>query len=726
MDSSSDVTIQKSPSAVTRPRGIDYSKWDHVISSSDEDEGEPTGKRDGGGSGGAVENAKKSVGVIKVRDGCSAGGSSSILGKYGEIWKSREEAVKRWKFLAQAAVGAGKAKVPMRQGGKGRVEGTELHGKLQLLSRANMLHYLDVKGGWGARDVWGGEEELRERPEVQFCCKCELAPLLCVEAMMTDWLSEPRVGVLMDLGKIRSRLPAILAATGTDAAAGVPATRIESWDLAYPAVLMELGARRQAENDCVASMLVQVLGVKESADLQEGFGFFVQHLLSGGLEKVHAEEKRRGGAVGAVGGRGAADNFEGEMEEKDEKWRENLKGREWESGMGATDFALALATVISRPPYCKVAPMFLQEGNNPSKIGVEDAAIEEARKRAGRLGLTGRVSEGGRGTGGGGEEAVLATADAWPAAAPYPASSRDCLLDNNVTSLTRGAASHTAASDVTGVPVTSSGLVPVNTNAAIAVLTYRVACILRWVRVYGSDFISAKDCFKDSPQGKVRPMRHPLRDLPSLLLRFGNIPGPLAGQTFPMEWEEWPQGDEAAVKFPDDSRAECVGLGILEESGMEDETRRRSSGQSLKAGGKRRDRRNRGNVGGRGGIKDPRTPNPSPPSITNHCRPIVRCMDDVDYILDFAAGLAVPPACTECNRCAKHYTSLISFVAFVANFAYRPASFLLNCFLSVFQSHSKDSRAPAASADTCGTGADFSAHQYCYALARDNAGPRRV
>ncbi|CAI5965618.1 unnamed protein product [Closterium sp. NIES-64] len=588
MDSSSDVTIQKSPSAVTRPRGIDYSKWDHVISSSDEDEGEPTGKRDGGGSGGAVENAKKSVGVIKVRDGCSAGGSSSILGKYGEIWKSREEAVKRWKFLAQAAVGAGKAKVPMRQGGKGRVEGTELHGKLQLLSRANMLHYLDVKGGWGA-------------------------------------------------------------------------------------LLMELGARRQAENDCVASMLVQVLGVKESADLQEGFGFFVQHLLSGGLEKVHAEEKRRGGAVGAVGGRGAADNFEGEMEEKDEKWRENLKGREWE-----------------RPPYCKVAPMFLQEGNNPSKIGVEDAAIEEARKRAGRLGLTGRVSEGGRGTGGGGEEAVLATADAWPAAAPYPASSRDCLLDNNVTSLTRGAASHTAASDVTGVPVTSSGLVPVNTNAAIAVLTYRVACILRWVRVYGSDFISAKDCFKDSPQGKVRPMRHPLRDLPSLLLRFGNIPGPLAGQTFPMEWEEWPQGDEAAVKFPDDSRAECVGLGILEESGMEDETRRRSSGQSLKAGGKRRDRRNRGNVGGRGGIKDPRTPNPSPPSITNHCRPIVRCMDDVDYILDFAAGLAVPPACTECNRCAKHYTSLISFVAFVANFAYRPASFLLNCFLSVFQSHSKE------------------------------------
>ncbi|CAI5519236.1 unnamed protein product [Closterium sp. Naga37s-1] len=62
------------------------------------------------------------------------------------------------------------------------------------------------------------------------------------------------------------------------------------------AIVDELGASRNREFDNFASMLVQVLGVKESADLQKGCGFFVQHLLSGVLEKAHAEG--RGGAGG--------------------------------------------------------------------------------------------------------------------------------------------------------------------------------------------------------------------------------------------------------------------------------------------------------------------------------------------------------------------------------------------------------------------------------------------
>ncbi|CAI5500592.1 unnamed protein product [Closterium sp. Naga37s-1] len=153
--------------------------------------------------------------------------------------------------------------------------------------------------------------------------------------LVIEWMAEPRVGVLMDMGRIISRLPAILTDTDAATAAGVPpatgagsaaasgtwATRwaayrcavsfaaflvlvarcprvvnlrtvsLSAHSVAYPAI-MQVGAARLIKNDYFASMLVQVLGVKESADLQEGFGFFVQHLLSGGLEKTHA----RGGA----------------------------------------------------------------------------------------------------------------------------------------------------------------------------------------------------------------------------------------------------------------------------------------------------------------------------------------------------------------------------------------------------------------------------------------------
>ncbi|CAI5496114.1 unnamed protein product [Closterium sp. Naga37s-1] len=226
--------------------------------------------------------------------------------------------------------------------------------------------------------------------------------------------------------------------------------------------MAQFGAGRQVENDCIASVLVQVLGVKESADLQEGFGFFVQHLLSGGLEKAHAEEKGRGEARGkgpekthgeeGWTGKEAAEKAQGEegradgevmdrgggMEKEEEQggalasgaangaageggrggknaqWRENLNGRVWEryvdgmawilehgggegkefrcshcidegsknggdvqvngvpkgmyvSGVGATDFALACATELSKPESCAEACMYILDGNNANK-----------------------------------------------------------------------------------------------------------------------------------------------------------------------------------------------------------------------------------------------------------------------------------------------------------------------------------------------------------------------
>ncbi|CAI5965604.1 unnamed protein product [Closterium sp. NIES-64] len=126
-----------------------------------------------------------------------------------------------------------------------------------------------------------------------------MAPRLCAEAMVLEWMAEPRVGVLMDLGRIRSRLPAVLCATAAapaaassspaPASAAAPPAPAAAAAAAWPAIVAELGASRQREGDNFASMLVQVLGVKESANLQKGFGFLVQQLLSGGLEKAHAE-----------------------------------------------------------------------------------------------------------------------------------------------------------------------------------------------------------------------------------------------------------------------------------------------------------------------------------------------------------------------------------------------------------------------------------------------------
>ncbi|CAI5509863.1 unnamed protein product [Closterium sp. Naga37s-1] len=249
-------------------------------------------------------------------------------------------------------------------------------------------------------------------------------------------------------------------AAGAAAAAGLPSA-------AYPAIVTALGARRQRETDPFASMLVQILGVKESHDLEEGFGAVMQNLLSGGLEKAHAEKKGRGGT--GVGGQMEHDgNQEGSWMDgggkdgrdgKGGQWREHLKGGEWEryvdgmawilehgggegrefrcshcseggssssssssssiggggssssvgattfpkgmcvSGVGATDFALSVAAVLSTPEYCKESDLYFLDGNTASKTRVEDAAIETARERLsmmarGEGGAAGRAQHG--------------------------------------------------------------------------------------------------------------------------------------------------------------------------------------------------------------------------------------------------------------------------------------------------------------------------------------------
>ncbi|CAI5965614.1 unnamed protein product [Closterium sp. NIES-64] len=508
-------------------------------------------------------------------------------------------------------------------------------------------------------------------PHMHFQLKCDVAPLLCAETMILEWMAEPRVGVLMDLGRIRSCLPDILR------------------------------ARRQREKDVLASMLVQILGVKESRDLEEGFGVAMQNLLSGGLEKAHAE--RWGGAgkgvAGASKGKRQMENDgnpEGSWETMDGgggggrdgkggKWREHLKGHVWEryvdgmawilehgggegrefrcshcsggdsssgasssssssssnlegteipkgmyvSGIGATDFAICVASVLSSPQYRWETNLYLQDGNTASKTWVEDAAIETARERLRRRA---------QGEGGAAGRGVGTTASASPSA----------------------------------VAAAFANPTPVNTNPVVAVFTYRAACVLQWARTYGSEVIPASQCCKDSPQGKVRPMRHPLRDLPSLLVRLGAIPKPVDQGSFAWDWEEWPQGDEAAAKLPDDLSARFFRLGIVEEA----------SGPAGEHGaGGEKVKRRRQDWGHERLLQQLLT---KLRPLVQRKYPIVRCTADADFLLEFAGNLVKPPACAQCKPCLAVYSRSIPFLTLIANYAYRPASIIFNRFVSLF------------------------------------------
>ncbi|CAI5528878.1 unnamed protein product [Closterium sp. Naga37s-1] len=818
---------------------VDYSKWDHIGSSSDEEEGE-----------GEAEDAKRNGDL--PGSGASCGGGLSDFKE--EIWRGRHEVMRRWNSHMQA--------VAQTAGGIGRTGGQGAPGKPQLLCRADMVHYLDVGGWWDAAEceccfdqvvrlvaeraltmhsldhfrsllhtqqprctplahldvvnrgvleysfqvpAFGKQEEEDEDPLAQFMCKCTLAPFVCAEVMMLEWMAEPRVGVLMNLGKIRSRLPAILAtrlppATSLPAAsyaAAAAAVDFGPWSCCwrcsscwamyrravsfagflvlvarwpridtlwkahddayngvYPALVAQLGAGRQENPDCAASTLVQVLGVKESADLKEGFGFFVQHVLSGGLEKAHAEGKGGDGGEAARevqgegkgrwegvgectvehrGSFGGMDQMAGggkrgerrfvrglvgvshgdddgrhageeaaKTEEvkgvasrcgrigKDLKCREHLKGREWEryvdgvawilkhgggegrefrcshcneegssssrsnssssssnsinsscsrkegidipkgmyvSGVGATDFALAFASVFSRPEHCKLGAMFFTGYKSTTTSIVEDAAIEEARGGLTKLGLAAGM-EGGGATGGGLESAASAA----------PATRRPG---------TKAAAASAGARLTLG---SSSGSTSSSGSLNSCTKGSRESCLV--------------------PRGKFLPMRHPLRDLPNLLLRFGAVPPPLDGSSRVAEWEEWPEGNEAAVKFPDDASARCFGQG-------------RSNG-SL-------GRKNRGHASKRHG-KSLKAPTKEAPPFPSECYPIVRCKADVDFIVEFAGMISEAPACAQCSACINRFVSLGPVVALIANFAYRPAASLLDCFLSVFPPHTEEFR----------------------------------
>ncbi|CAI5497315.1 unnamed protein product, partial [Closterium sp. Naga37s-1] len=422
-------------------------------------------------------------------------------------------------------------------------------------------------------------------------------------------------------------------------------------------------------------MMAQILGVKETLDLEEGFGALVQNLLSGGLEKAHAEKKGRGGT--GVGGQMEHDgNQEGSWMDgggqdgrdgKGGQWREHLKGHEWEryvdgmawilehgagkgreircshcseggsssssssssssiggsgssrsvgattfpkgmcvSGVGATEFALSVAAVLSTPEYCKESGFYFQDGNTASKARVEDAAIETARERLSRMA---------RGEGG------------------------------------------------------AAG--------------------------------------RGQPPGEGSE-GDPLRDLQSLLVRLGAIPKPLDQGEFPLEWEEWSRDEEAAAKLPDDASARFFHLRIVKEARGKAGERGagEKGGQRSNAGGKIGTARGKGGDKGRG-KQEGRSRGRGEEArvrgvgcdlderllqqlltrllpLVQRKFPIVRCTADAEFLLEFAGHMVKPPACAECKQCLAVYSRNIPFLALIANYAYRPATILFNRFVSIF------------------------------------------
>ncbi|CAI5951725.1 unnamed protein product [Closterium sp. NIES-65] len=409
-------------------------------------------------------------------------------------------------------------------------------------------------------------------PQQLFGVKCAVAPIRCAEAMILEWMAEPRVGVLMDLGRIRSL---------------------------YPAIMAQLGAGRQVENDCVASMLVQVLGVKESADLQEGFGALMQNLLSGGLEKAHAAEK---GSEGA-GGMGA---------EKTHEEEGGIRGETAEKAQGEEGWADG--EVMDR-------------GGGMEKE--EEQGVDDAEH-------------------GGGEGSEF-----------------------RCSHCSEGGSSNSGDVQVNGIP---KGMYVSGVSATDIALAF------------AEELSKAERCVD--------------------ACMLGAIPKPLTAESLPIEWEEWPHGDEAASKLPDDPDARFYLLGFVEESatGVESEQKRVTE-EASKAG--RRHKRGKvrgakapcqasdgsGSVANRGHGEEQRASSHAcgmavarPPFRRK--LPIVCCVADADFFVEGVGRLMSPPACAQCIHCYRSFYIRIPSIALIAKFAYCPLYVLFNRFLSVFPPHS--------------------------------------
>ncbi|CAI5981043.1 unnamed protein product [Closterium sp. NIES-64] len=275
-------------------------------------------------------------------------------------------------------------------------------------------------------------------------------------------------------------------------------SHVQSSSVIFPHLAFHFGAGRQAQDDCVALLLLHVLGVKGKEQLETGFAAHLLPLLPGGRDahgglageryrcccsqccKGEGTEGRATAAVGVPPGSSGM----------------------VVSGVDPTEFALNCATLFCEPMFANNAAIVFSDcAAHRHKESVEDAAVEGAVNRlaAGERGTVGN------GVQGRGKRAVEPEA---------PTVSPAATAAGSTGPRTKGSSSASGAG-------AGARLVPVNSNTVVALFTYRVTCLLRWVRFYGPRVNSSEHCRCYDPQGFATALPHSLHDLPSLLQRFG-------------------------------------------------------------------------------------------------------------------------------------------------------------------------------------------------------------
>ncbi|CAI5465775.1 unnamed protein product [Closterium sp. Yama58-4] len=628
----------------------------------------------------------------------------------------------------------------------------------------------------------------------QYRWKVDTAPVVAAEGMMLEWLAEPRVGLLLDLQHLRRRLADFLSmheiaaaraaarARGTAGSRGTRAAgnprlwwccwlcsdcftryrravsiaafillvakfprfvtlwraHVKSGSAIFPHLAFQFDAGRQAQDDCVASLLLQVLGVKGKQQLETGFAAHLLPLLPGG-RAAHGQAGGEGGGLGA----------EGEM---GEEWREGLKGVEWEeyvervgeiaaqgglageqyrcrcsqccqgestegtatgavgcppgssggsssggggsgmviSGVDPTEFALKCATLFSEPMFANNAAIVFSDcAARRHKESVEDAAVEGAVNRL----AAGERSTQGSGVQDRGKRAMESEVPTVSPAATAPGST---------------GARNKGSSSASGAGA-GARLVPVNSNAVIGLFTYRVTCLLRWVRFYGPTVNSSEHCRCYDPQGPGRSGKGGLADVEK-------DPGFLGLNTFHVGafcggggLDEKEMHKEYNVGRPNlprrgaastSHRSPGVGSALRDNSNGHffptlghrvEEFLRRFAPKKLA-----REGRNgplfeaiTSWAGGLGLGDRAWAALALGPYAEGRIKPILRSRTEVEAFIKLIAGAVSPvPACTRCSRCFCQYYRAVKHTAIAASFAYRPSSALLHCLLSLFPARS--------------------------------------
>ncbi|CAI5496830.1 unnamed protein product [Closterium sp. Naga37s-1] len=507
----------------------------------------------------------------------------------------------------------------------------------------------------------------------QYRWKADAAPVVAAEAMMLEWLAEPRVGLLLDFHRCWTLYRmAVSIAAFLVLVARFPRF-VTLWrahlrfpEMAFSVLAFQFGAGQQVQGDCVASLLLQVLGVKGKQQLETSFAARMLPLLPGGR-----------GAHGEAGGEGAS---RGEGREGKE-WREGLGGVEWEEYVRRVGEIAAQGGLAGKQYRCccsqcskgestegrenegaleaeagkqrwHASLIFSDCAGSRDKERVEDAAVEEARNRL----AAEKGSVEGSGVQDRGKRAVDSDAPASAPAAPA------------------GAGSGAAASG--SGAASGAGLVPVNSNGVVALFTF--GAVSKPAGAPGLEG-SATTGWKEFPEGDRAAVAANLKDPGEFIglktFQVGAFHGgELDSEEMKKEYNALCATTPAAPFFPTLGHRVEEFLRRFAPARLAREGRNGPLARAITSWASCMD------------LKDRTwTPLALGPFAEGKIKPILRSRTEVEMIVEMIAGVLYPAsACDRCRYCISGYQDAVTFSSLAANFAYRPSSALLQCILSLF------------------------------------------